>query len=159
MKYLEKRRETLDEGASRSVDYGRMKTSHIIVVSSAVAIALFVPAFARGGETAQGQAQRGGQGQAVPAAADAKVLARVRVRTGHANVHSGPNSGNEVLVLAPKGSVMPMIGRRGEWIQVQLSPELRKTGILMRWYKNETTGWMHDSMVEFLTPEAKPDAK
>jgi hypothetical protein len=64
-----------------------------------------------------------------------------------------------VLVLAPKGSVMPMIGRRGEWIQVQLSPELRKTGILMRWYNNETTGWMHDSMVEFLTPGAKPDAK
>ena len=54
---------------------------------------------------------------------------------------------------------MPMIGRRGEWIQVRLSPELRKTGILMRWYKNETTGWMHDSTVEFLTPEAKPDAK
>ena len=129
------------------------------MVFSALAIVLFLPALARGGETAQGQAQRGGQGQAVPAAADAKVLARVRVRTGHANVHSGPNSGNEVLVLAPKGSVMPMIGRRGEWIQVQLSPELRKTGILMRWYKNETTGWMHDSMVEFLTPEAKPDAK
>jgi len=29
----------------------------------------------------------------------------------------------------------------------------------MRWYKNETSGWMHDSTVEFLTPEAKLDAK
>jgi len=136
-----------------------MKTIPIRMVLSAVAIALLLPSLARGEEGTQGQAQRGGQGQAVPAAADAKVLARVRVKTGHANIHSGPNSTNEVLVLAPKGASMPMIGRRGEWVQVQLSPELRKTGILMRWYKNETTGWLHDSMVEFLTPEAKADAK
>jgi hypothetical protein len=62
-------------------------------------------------------------------------------------------------VLAPKDTVMPMIGRRGEWIQVQLSPQLRKTGIVMRWYKNEASGWMHDSTVVFLTPETKSDAK
>lgn len=60
-----------------------------------------------------------------------------------------------MLVLAAKDAVLPMIGRRGEWIQVRLSPEIRKTGIVMRWYKNETSGWMHDSTVEFLTPEAK----
>lgn len=109
-----------------------------------------------GHEHPQGRSgQRGGQGQAVPAAPDAKVLARVRVPTTHANVHSGPSSGNEVLVLAAKDAVLPMIGRRGEWIQVRLSPEIRKTGIVMRWYKNETSGWMHDSTVEFLTPEAK----
>jgi hypothetical protein len=136
-----------------------MKTIPIPMVLSAVAAALLLPGGARGEGGTQGQAQRGGQGQAVAAAADAKVLARVRVPTSHANIHSGPNSGNEILVLAPKGSVLPMIGRRGEWIQVRLSPELRKTGILMRWYKNETSGWMHDSTVEFLTPEAKPDAK
>ena len=136
-----------------------MKTIRMTTVSVAAALALLLPALGRGQETAQGQAQRGGQGQAVQAAADAKVLAQVRVPTSHANIHSGPNSGNEILVLAPKGTVMPMIGRRGEWIQVRLSPELRKTGILMRWYKNETSGWMHDSTVEFLTPEAKPDAK
>ena len=129
------------------------------MLCSAVAIALLLPGLARGAEGAQGQAQRGGQGAAVPAAANAKVLARVRVPTSHANIHSGPNSGNEVLVLAPKGTVLSMIGRRGEWIQVQLAPELRKTGILMRWYKNETSGWMHDSTVEFITPEEKPDAK
>src|SRR5262245_26506131 len=111
------------------------------------------------GALAQGQPQRGGQGEAVPAAADAKVLAQVRVPTSHANVHSGPSSGNEVLVLARKDTVLSMIGRRGEWIQVQLTPQIRKTGIVMRWYKNETSGWMHDSTVEFLTPEAKPDAK
>ena len=43
---------------------------------------------------------------------------------------------------------MPILGRRGEWVQVQLSPELRKTGMVMRWYENETSGWMHDSTVE-----------
>ena len=136
-----------------------MKTIPITMASAAVAMALVLPGFARGSEAAQGQAQRGGQGQALPAAANAKVLARIRVPTSHANIHSGPNSGNEILVLAPKGTVMSMIARRGEWIQVQLSPELRKTGILMRWYKNEASGWMHDSTVEFITPEAKPDAK
>jgi len=25
----------------------------------------------------------------------------------------------------------------------------------MRWYNNEGSGWVHDSMVEFLTPEPK----
>jgi len=124
-------------------------------LSSAVAVALLLAGIAAGQALAQGQAPRGGQGEAVPAAADAKVLAQVRVPTSHANIHSGPSSGNEVLVLAARGTVMPMVGRRGEWIQVQLSPEIRKTGMLMRWYKNEASGWMHDSTVEFLTPEAK----
>jgi hypothetical protein len=104
---------------------------------------------------AQGQAPRGGQGEAVLAPADAKVLAQVRVPVSHANVHSGPSTGNEVIVLAARGTVMPMVGRRGEWIQVQLSPEMRKTGMVIRWYRNEGSGWVHDSMVEFLTPEPK----
>lgn len=73
---------------------------------------------------------------------------RVRVPTSHANVHMGPNSGQEVLVLAPRGSVLAVTGRRGEWIEVQLTPELRKTGLVMRWYKNEARGWMHDSTVQ-----------
>jgi hypothetical protein len=136
-----------------------MKPIPIRTIFSAAAIALALAAVAHGQARAQGQPQRGGQGQAIQAATDAKVLAQVRVPVSHANIHSGPNTGNEVLVLAAKGTVMPMVGRRGEWIQVQLSPEMRKTGILMRWYNNETSGWVHDSMVEFLTPEAKPDAK
>ena len=74
---------------------------------------------------------------------------------GHANIHTGPSTGNEVIVLAAKGTVMPMVGRRGEWIQVRLSPEMRKSGMVMRWYKNEASGWIHDSMVEFVTPEPK----
>ena len=105
--------------------------------------------------SAQGQQPRGGQGEAVLAAPDAKELAKVRVPVAHANIHSGPSTGNEVIVLAAKGTVMPMVGRRGEWIQVRLSPEMRKTGMVMRWYNNEGSGWVHDSMVEFLTPESK----
>jgi hypothetical protein len=120
---------------------------------SAAALALL--ALVSGPALAQGQAPRGGQGEAVPAASDAKVLAQVRVPTGHANIHTGPSTGNEVIVLAARGTVMPMVGRRGEWIQVLLSPEMRKSGMVMRWYKDEASGWMHDSTVEFLTPEQK----
>ena len=136
-----------------------MKPIPSTTISAAAAVVFLLAVTAPGQAIAQGQPQRGGQGAAVQAPPDAKVLAQVRVPTSHANIHSGPNSGNEILVLAPKGTVMSMIARRGEWIQVQLSPELRKTGILMRWYKNEASGWMHDSTVEFITPEAKPDAK
>jgi len=132
-----------------------MKPIPIRTTSSAAAIALLLAGLAPGPADAQGQPQRGGQGEAVLAAADAKVLAQVRVPTSHANIHTGPSSGNAVLVLASKGTVMPMVGRRGEWIQVRLSPEIRETGMPMRWYKNETSGWMHDSTVEFVTPEAK----
>ena len=77
---------------------------------------------------------------------------QVRVPTGHANVHMGPSSTTEVLVLVPRGTVLDEIGRDGEWIQVRLRPELRKTGLLMRWYKNEDRGWMHDSTVEVVKP-------
>ena len=121
------------------------------LILAVAAVVLLAPALA----SAQGQPQRGGQGEAVLAPADAKALAQVRVPVTHANIHTGPSSGNAVIVLAAKGTVMPMVGRRGEWVQVQLSPEMRKTGMVMRWYKNETSGWIHDSMVEFLTPEPK----
>ena len=78
---------------------------------------------------------------------------RVRVPTSHANVHMGPSSGQEVLVLVPRNTVLAVTTRRGEWIQVQLSPELRKTGMVMRWYKNEDRGWMHDSTVQRIDPK------
>src|SRR5450759_4344 len=135
-----------------------MKPIPIRNISSAVVVALALAGIVPGQAGAQGQPQRGGQGESIQAPADAKVLATVRVPVSHANIHSGPSTGNEVLVLAAKGTVMPMVGRRGEWIQVRLAPEMRKTGILMRWYNNETSGWVHDSTVEFLTPEAKPSA-
>jgi len=95
------------------------------------------------------EAQRGrGQGQGAAAQAPQPTGERVRVKAGHANVHTGPTSGNEVLVLAAKGTVLPVLARRGEWVQVGLSPELRKTGMVMRWYKNENNGWIHDSLLD-----------
>jgi uncharacterized protein YgiM (DUF1202 family) len=80
---------------------------------------------------------------------------RVRVPTSYANVHMGAGSGSEVLVLVPRGTVLTVLGRDKEWIQVQLSPELRKTGMVMRWYKNEDRGWMHDSTVEPVKAEPR----
>ena len=96
-------------------------------------------------------------GQAPPATQQA------RVPTSYANVHETPSSGSVPLVLVPEGTVLPIIGRRGEWVQVRLSPELRQTGMVMRWYEgrheiirrgeritigDEDSGWMHDSTVE-----------
>jgi uncharacterized protein YgiM (DUF1202 family) len=73
---------------------------------------------------------------------------RVRVPTSYANVHMGPSSTTEVLVLVPRGTVLTVLARDREWVQVRLTPELRKSGMVMRWYKNEDRGWMHDSTVE-----------
>ena len=73
---------------------------------------------------------------------------RVRVPNSHANVHKGPNTTTEVLVLAPRDTVLTVLARDKEWVQVQLTPELRKTGLVMRWYQNEDRGWMHDSTVQ-----------
>ena len=72
----------------------------------------------------------------------------VRVPKSHANVHLGPTTARPVLVLAPKDTVLRVVGRRGEWLEVELAPELRDTGIVVRWYENEETGWMHESTVE-----------
>ncbi|MGE0360389.1 MAG: hypothetical protein AB7H93_04440 [Vicinamibacterales bacterium] len=77
-----------------------------------------------------------------PAAGD-----RVRVPSSHANIHKGPNTTTEVLVLAPRDTLLAVLARDKEWVQVRLTPDLRKTGLLMRWYKNEDRGWMHDSTV------------
>jgi hypothetical protein len=131
-----------------------MKPTPIKTIAIAATV-LLLTAIAPSRALAQGQPARGGQGEALLAPADAKVLAQVRVPVNHANIHTGPNTGNEVIVLAAKGTVLPMVARRGEWLQVQLSPELRRTGMVMRWYKNEGSGWVHDSMVEFVTPEPK----
>jgi hypothetical protein len=96
--------------------------------------------------TAFGQAAQGrppaGQGQAIQA------KDRVRVPTSGANVHMAPSSGAELLVVLAKGTVLDVLARDGEWLQVQLTPDMRKTGLVFRWYKNEDRGWMHDSTVE-----------
>ena len=82
------------------------------------------------------------------AAATQPAPERVRVPSSHANVHKGPNTTTEVLVLAPRDTVLTVLARDKEWVQVRLTPELRKTGLVMRWYQNEDRGWMHDSTVQ-----------
>jgi hypothetical protein len=96
------------------------------------------------GQGGAGAGQRAG-GQDKPAAA---ATGRVRVPTSHANIHVSPSTGAVLLVMAPKGTTLNVVGRDKEWVQVELTPELRKTGIVVRWYQNETRGWMHDSTVQ-----------
>lgn len=91
---------------------------------------------------------------------------QARVPTSYANIHDAPSTASNLLLLVPEGTVLPIIGRRGEWVQVRLSPELRETGLIIRWYEgrhelirrgervtigDEDSGWMHDSTVE-ITP-------
>ena len=85
----------------------------------------------------------------LPAAASSQEAGdKVRVPTSYANVHMGSSSGQQILVLVPEDTVLLVTGRRGEWIEVELDPELKKLGMKMRWYENEERGWMHDSTVE-----------
>ena len=101
------------------------------------------------GQGGAGAGQRAA-GQDKPAAA---ASGRVRVPTSHANVHVSPSTGAVLLVMVPKGTTLTVTGRDKEWIQVELTPELRKTGLVVRWYNNETRGWMHDSTVEVVPPK------
>jgi hypothetical protein len=114
--------------------------SRQLPVAMAVALLLAPPAFA---QAAPAQAP-------AASAASAPVKEQVRVPNSGANVHMGSSSGSELLVVLPKGTVLDVLGRDKEWIQVRLTPELRKTGLVFRWYKNEDRGWMHDSTVEVL---------
>ncbi len=75
---------------------------------------------------------------------------RVPERQAYTDVKADSSSGSIVLLLVPKGTVLPLVKRQGEWLQVRLSPELRKVGIQMRWYKNETLGFIHQSTVEVI---------
>src|SRR5262245_37328042 len=124
-----------------------------ITTRAALFVCLLAIAFSIDASAQRGRGQRGGQGEGASREAPKPTGELAKVKTGHANVHTGPSSGNEVIVLAAKGTVLPVLARRGEWVQVGLSPELKKTGMVMRWYKNENNGWIHDSMVEISKPE------
>ena len=117
-------------------------TTRVAAFLCVLAVVLMLPL------VAHGQGSGRGQGQGAAAQAPSPTGERVRVKTGHANVHTGPTSGNEVLVLPVKGTILAVLARRGEWVQVGLSPELKKTGMVMRWYKDENNGWIHDSMID-----------
>ena len=94
-----------------------------------------------------------------PRIAAAQEYVLVPERQTHTDVKADSSSGSIVLVLIPSGTSLPIVGRDGEWLEVKLSPELRHTGIPMRWYKNEQTGFVHESTVEVLRgspPPVKP---
>jgi hypothetical protein len=94
-----------------------------------------------------------------PHVAAAQEYIRVPERQTHADVKADASSGSIVLVLIPSGTTLPIVGRDGEWLQVTLSPELRHTGIPMRWYKNEQAGFVHESTVDVVKgvpPPAPP---
>jgi uncharacterized protein YgiM (DUF1202 family) len=117
----------------------------------ALVVGMTLAPFASSASGQQGQQGTGQQapGQQAPAE---PASGRVRVPTRGANVHMGPTTGQQLLVVVPKGTVLNVTGRDKEWIQVELTEDLRKTAMVVRWYKNETRGWMHDSTVEFLDP-------
>jgi hypothetical protein len=98
-----------------------------------------------------------------PTAFSQEPTLEARVPTSNANVHDAPSTASGLLVVVPEGTVLPVVGRQGEWVQVRLSPELRQTGTVVRWYEgrheiirrgvlitigDEDSGWMHDSTVE-----------
>ncbi len=98
-----------------------------------------------------------------PGFGQASAQEQARVPTSHAAIHDAPTTASVMMLMVPEGTVLPVIGRQGEWVQVQLSPELRETSIVLRWYEgrhdivqrgevstigDENTGWMHDSTVE-----------
>jgi hypothetical protein len=118
----------------------------LLALGLAVAIAS-VPLAARQGGAGAGQRATG-----QPAPAEA-ATGRVRVPTSHANVHVGPSTGAVRLVMAARGTEFEVTGRDKEWIQVALTPDVRKTGIVVRWYHNETRGWLHDSTVQVVAPK------
>jgi uncharacterized protein YgiM (DUF1202 family) len=86
--------------------------------------------------------------QEPPPSKPPREYVRVPARQTDTDIKAGPGSGSIVLLLVPSGTILPVTGRRGEWIQVSLSPDLRRVGTPMRWYKNETTGYVHESTVE-----------
>jgi uncharacterized protein YgiM (DUF1202 family) len=89
--------------------------------------------------------------QEPPASQPPRQYVRVPARQSNTDIKAEPNSGSIVLLLVPSGTVLPVTGRRGEWIQVRLSPDLRRVGTVMRWYRNEETGFVHESTVEGFT--------
>lgn len=93
-----------------------------------------------------------------PRVADAQEFIRVPERQTHTDVKAEASSGSIVLVLIPSGTTLPVVKRQGEWLQVKLSPELRKTGVPMRWYKSEDLGFVHESTVDVVKGTLPPPA-
>ncbi len=89
--------------------------------------------------------------QEPPVSQPPRDYARVPSRQTYTDVKASAGSGSIVLLLVPAGTILPVIGRQGEWIHIRLSPELRGVGSPMRWYKNEDAGFVHESTVELFS--------
>jgi hypothetical protein len=89
--------------------------------------------------------------QEPPASTPPREYVRVPARQTNTDIKAEPSSGAIVLLLVPRGTVLPVVGRRGEWIRVRLAPDLRRIGTPMRWYKNEDSGFVHESTVELFS--------
>lgn len=83
-----------------------------------------------------------------PASTPPREYVRVPARQTNTDIKADASSGSIVLLLVPSGTILPVVGRQGEWVRVRLSPELRRVGTPMRWYRNEDTGFVHESTVE-----------
>ncbi len=113
----------------------------------ALIVTLLVPAFVFG----QGRGRGGGQPGSPPGAtAPRNVIGQVRVTAVAANVHATPTSAAIVIVNVPQATILNIFEQRGPWFAVQLTPELRKASTPLRWYRDETLGYMHSSTVELV---------
>jgi len=99
---------------------------------------------------AQGRGRGGQPGSPAAAAELKKVIGQVRVTTVAANVHAAPTTAAIVIVNVPQGTVLNLLEQRGPWLAVQLTPELRKASTPVRWYRNETVGYMYSSTAEVI---------
>jgi len=57
----------------------------------------------------------------------------VIVKVDTANMRSGPGTENKIIATVKKGVVFKPIGKEGDWIKLQ--------------YKNDITGWMHNTLL------------
>ncbi|MEO8069895.1 MAG: hypothetical protein ABI652_00715 [Acidobacteriota bacterium] len=115
-----------------------------------VAILAIVPAdmFGQGRGRGGGQGgPAGGRGQQGPTV----VIGQVKFVKG-ANIHATPSTAAIVLATVSPGLVLDIYEHRGVWYAVALTPDLRQKATPIRWYRNETRGFVHDSTVELVAP-------
>ena len=121
-----------------------------LLMTTAIALVMPPAVWAQGRRGGGGGAPGTAQGRGGPQlpGPDAPVIGQVRVPKRSTNIHSGPSTAQIVVVNVPQGTVLNVLERRGPWLCVELTPKLRETGTPMRWYRNETRGFVHTSTVE-----------
>jgi hypothetical protein len=87
----------------------RFIAGRLLIVASCLAV--LVVAHLSWPAIASAQPQRGGQAVAPQDPTLKATGERVRVPTSHANIQAAPSSGAQILVLAPRGTVLNVVGR------------------------------------------------